>query len=168
MRKFLAYAKQIQPEMTEKANRKIQRYFTKIRNSPPNGSVTIVLSALHSLRRLAQGSARLRLSQEVTEDDAEVAIRTYNEAFSPLISTESGGWDADIIDLGISKLDRDRVGIMKKIIGNFSKNCPATLSSIKVEADKAGIPSTDALKILNQLKKTGDIMEIRNGEFVPY
>jgi replicative DNA helicase Mcm len=167
LRKFLACARQIRTKTSEDANRQIQRYYTTIRGASHNSnSISVLPRVLHSLRRLAEASAKLRLSCEVSKLDVQAAIAIYEAAFRPLISTEAGGLDADIIDLGISQLDRDRAKIMLKIITDLSHNGGATISRIKEEADRASIPSVDALRLVKKLKIMGEIMEIKIGEFV--
>lgn len=162
LRKFLAYAKKIRPEMTEAANRKIQKFYVGTRRKSYNGnSVSIIPRSIHSIRRVAEAIAKLRLSNQVTEEDVETAINVYYKAFRPIISTEEGGMDVDLLDLGISKLSRDRTKVIKEIIRKLSQNGGAIISRIMEEADKASIPGNDAMEILKRLKKNGDVMEMR-------
>jgi replicative DNA helicase Mcm len=152
--------------MRIEANRKIQKYYISVRNASNNATIPILPRALHSIRRLSEAHAKLRLSCEVTEEDVQAAIEVYNAAFSPLMSSENGCLDADMIDLGISQFQRDRIKIILRIIRKLAENGGAAISRIKDEAEKTSISPSDAMKILVNLKKTGEIMEIKNGEFV--
>jgi len=166
LRKFLAFAREIKPRMTENASKKIQEYYISLRQNPVNrDSISIHPRALQSIRRLAEANAKLRLSEEVTKEDAVTAISVYSGAFKPLLATEDGGLDVDIVDLGISKLSRDRIKIIQKIIRNLSSEGSATLPKILNEADRCSIPKQDVIDILARLKKTGDVMELRQGLF---
>lgn len=164
LRKYLAYARRFKPTLSTEASNRLTDHYTNIRKNDSDG-IPILPRALHSLRRLAEASAKLRLSQIVALEDADRAIKVYSAAFDPLISNETGGLDVDIIDLGFSQLDRDRVKLLTKIIHNLSLDGGASISRINEEADKASIPQDDAMEILRRLKKAGDVMEIRPGVF---
>lgn len=162
IRKFILYARKLNPQMTVSARNRIQQYYISIRKRSINdGSVMILPRALQSIRRLAEANAKLRLSQEVTEDDAIEAITVYEAAFYPLISTRDGGRDIDILELGNSQLFRDRTKVILTIIRDLSAKGGATIGRIVTEADQASIPRKDAIGILANLKKRGDIMEIK-------
>jgi len=166
LRKFLAFAREIKPRMTEAASKRVQEYYISLRQNPVNGdSISIHPRALQSIRRLAEANAKLRLSGEVTEEDAATAISVHRRAFKPLLSTDDGELDVDIVDLGISQLSRDMTRIIKKIIRNLSSDGGATLSKIMNESDRCSIPKKDAIEVLARLKKTGDVMELRPGLF---
>jgi replicative DNA helicase Mcm len=164
LRKYLAYARRLKPTLSQEASKRLIDHYTNIRKNTSNG-IPILPRALHSLRRLAEASAKLRLSQIVTLEDADRAIKVYNAAFDPLISNEIGDLDSDIVNLGSSKLDRDRVRLFKDIISSLSVDGGATILKIQEEADEASIPHDDAMEILRRLKKAGDVMEIRPGIF---
>jgi len=168
LRKYLAYARRLQPEMSSACEERLRTYYTSTRkNNSAGDCVPILPRSLHSLRRLAEASAKLRLSEVATKVDADLAIKVYKAAFGPLISTEDGRWDADLIDLGVSGLDRDRTKLMTQVIRELSLNGEATLSNILKKADDLSIPPKDSMKIISRLKKNGDIMEPSSGIFRP-
>ena len=168
LRKYLAYARRLEPEMGSECEERLMGYYTATRkNNSGRDRVSILPRSLHSLRRLAEASAKIRLSKIVTKDDADQAVAVYQAAFGPLISTGDGIWDADIIDLGISGLDRDRTRLMIHVIRELSENGEATLSNILKKADDLSISSQDSMKIISRLKKNGDIMEPSSGIFRP-
>ena len=168
LRRYLAYARRLQPEMSSECEERLRTYYTAARkNNPGRDCVPILPRSLHSLRRLAEASAKLRLSEIAIKEDADLAIRVYQAAFGPLISTEDGRWDADLIDLGVSGLDRDRTKLLIQVIRGLSLKGEATLSNILKKADDLSIPPKDSMKIISRLKKDGDIMEPSPGIFRP-
>ena len=168
LRKYLAYARRLQPKMSDACEERLRTYYIATRKTnSEEDCVPILPRSLHSMRRLAEASAKLRLSEVATKEDADLAITVYQTAFGPLISTEDGRWDADMIDLGVSGLDRDRTKLIIQVIRDLSLNGEATLSNILKKGDDLSIPHQDSMKIISRLKKNGDIMEPSPGIFRP-
>jgi len=134
-------------------NRLIAYYTTKRKNGLPGECIQMLPRSLQTLRRLAEASAKLRLSEEVTANDADLAIKVYEAAFGPLMSTEDGRLDADKIDLGLSSRYRDRVKLILQAIRDLSLCDGATLPHILAKTDELSIPTQDAMEIVNRLKK---------------
>ncbi|GAI43566.1 unnamed protein product, partial [marine sediment metagenome] len=75
--KYVTYAKQnIRPKITDKVHKKIKNFYVDLR-ATSNESVAITPRQLEAIIRLSEASAKVRLSTEVTEDDAERAISIY-------------------------------------------------------------------------------------------
>ena len=77
-RKYVAFAKRnISPVMEKSARQKITDYYvkTRLKGGESRDSVSITARALEALVRLAEASARVRLSNIATDMDADRAIR---------------------------------------------------------------------------------------------
>lgn len=165
LRKYLAYARRLHPKMNKACERKLIAYYTQMRrNGFPEDSIQMLPRSLQTLRRMAEASAKLRLSEDVIEDDAALAITVYEAAFSPLISRD-GRLDVDKIELGISSVDRDRIKQIMQVIRDLSLCNMATLPRILEKASEHGIPAKNAMNIVIKLKGMGDIMEYSDGVF---
>ena len=72
--KYLAFAKRINPILTEGAETKILDYYMQMRNVDSDDMITVTPRQLEGLLRLATARARLCLRDRVEEEDAERAI----------------------------------------------------------------------------------------------
>ena len=78
IRKYVAYAKRtVHPNLDEEAKKHIIEYYVSTRKQSGEfqDSVAITARALEALARLAEASARIRLSETANIQDAERAVR---------------------------------------------------------------------------------------------
>lgn len=76
LRKYIVYAKQIKPIMTDEVRKFLQETYVKMRNSyNDTGVVSITPRQLEAMIRFAEASARLRLSNTVNLEDAKRAVK---------------------------------------------------------------------------------------------
>ncbi|MBW3014754.1 minichromosome maintenance protein MCM, partial [Candidatus Woesearchaeota archaeon] len=112
IRKYVAYAKQnCQPKLTDEAIEEIQEYYVKMRSSgsEEGGVQSVPISArqLEGIIRLAEASARIRLAQNVSREDAKRAIELLQFCLAEIATDrETGKIDIDRITSGISASDR--------------------------------------------------------------
>ncbi|HID09293.1 TPA: AAA family ATPase, partial [Candidatus Micrarchaeota archaeon] len=103
LKKWIVYAKQkIKPVMSEEAAKLIEEYYTKVRNmANENGkivSIPITTRQLEAIVRLAEASARVRLSNEINIEDAKRAIDLVEKSLRKI------GYDPET-----GKIDIDRI-----------------------------------------------------------
>ncbi|MDV0446586.1 hypothetical protein MsAg5_04310 [Methanosarcinaceae archaeon Ag5] len=166
LRKYIAYARRnIYPVMDEDARSHLIDFYTSLRKQGEgkNTPVPVTARQLEALVRLAEASARVRLSNRVTMDDA---IRTTDITMECLknvgIDPSTGQLDADIIASGISKSQRDKIGIIKDIIRTISERTPGGKASRKevfAEAEKSNISQEEMEVTLNKMRQKGEILE---------
>ena len=96
-RKYLAYAKQIEPKLTNEVITAIRDYYMKMRNVDSEGMITVTPRQLEGLIRLATARARLLLKDNVEPEDAERAIYLVQRML------ETAGVDVNTgkVDLGV-------------------------------------------------------------------
>jgi len=104
LRKYIAYAKQtFHPVMNTKAMEKIHEFYLSKRTVPPEYAgeeiVQITPRQLEGTIRLAEASAKARLSHVVDEQDADRAMRLVNYYLSNVSGDGSGTGIADITGL---------------------------------------------------------------------
>ena len=94
--KYIAYAKRVQPVLTQEAEEKILDYYMKMRSMGQDSEDTITVTPrqLEGLIRLATARARLLLKTQVEGTDAQRAIDLLEEMFN-----EAG------IDVNTGKVD---------------------------------------------------------------
>jgi hypothetical protein len=96
-RKYLAYAKQIEPKLTPEAIDILRKYYLQMRNVDSEGMITATPRQLEGLVRLATARARLLLKDNVDAADAERAIYLVSQML------ETVGIDVNTgkVDLGV-------------------------------------------------------------------
>jgi replicative DNA helicase Mcm len=95
--KYLAYAKQVEPTLSNEAMEIIKDYYMKMRNVEAEGMITVTPRQLEGLVRLATARARLLLKDRVEADDADRAIYLVQRML------ETAGMDVNTgkVDLGV-------------------------------------------------------------------
>jgi replicative DNA helicase Mcm len=165
-RKYVAYAKRVFPVLTKEASDKLREYYTSIRKQgePEGSSVPITARQLEAFVRLSEASARVRLSDRVTEDDTERAIRIV-EYYLRKVAGEEGKWDIDIIESGTSQSQRERIRTVKRVIKDlFESGGPVDHEDIISEAEALGIERSKVESIIKRLhNEEGWIIEARIG-----
>src|SRR5439155_497931 len=89
------------------------------RRSSAGSSVPITPRQLEAIIRLAEAGARMRLSEAVTADDAERAVRIV-EYWMGKVAGEEGRFDIDIIQTGISQSQREQIISIRDIINELA------------------------------------------------
>jgi len=169
LRKYVAYAKRnIFPVLTNEALDMLKDYYVEFRATSEE-SVTFTPRQLEAFVRLAEASARMRLSQEATIDDAKRAIYIIDQYLRRVgMDRETGRFDIDIIATGISHTQHDRMRTIIDIIqrlSNESKDGNALRGDIIREAEIEGIESGKVEDALDRLKRNGQIYEPVHGKY---
>ena len=172
LRKYIAYAKKtVFPVLTKEAKDKIVEFYKSLRamaKSDEHESIPITARQLEALIRLAEASARVRLSNEVTVEDAERAIRIFKKSLEQIaIDPETGKIDIDYAFTGTSATQRDRIAIIKRIIEELEKEHErgAPEEEIFRRAEEKGISREKAEEILSKLRQKGEIYSPRYGYY---
>ncbi len=171
LRKYIAYAKQkIIPNITDEALNEIKDFYLKMRTSGgvEEGIKAIPISArqLEALVRLAEASARLRLSDKVTKQDARRAIELVEYCLMEVgLDRETGKIDIDRIATGISASQRSHISVIKEVIDDLENKVGKTIpiDDIIEESKNKGISEEKVEEVLEKLKRVGEIFEPRRG-----
>lgn len=171
LRKYIAYAKQnINPKLTDSAISEIKEYFLKMRGSgsSESGMKSVPISArqLEALVRLAEASARARLSDKVGKRDAKKAIEIVHHCLTQIgIDPETGKIDIDRITTGISTTQRSKIHILKEVIVELEDKLGKTIpiEELVKESVAKGLNETEVEEIIDKLRRSGDIYEPKRG-----
>ncbi len=169
LRKYIAYAKRnIFPVMTDEALEILKNYYVDFR-SQSEESVTFTPRQLEAFVRLSEASARIRLSQDVTIDDAKRAIYIIDQYLRRVgMDRETGKFDIDIIATGISHSQHDRMRTIMDIIQrlcNEAKDGNALRGDVIRESEIEGLESSRVEDALDRLKRNGQIYEPVHGKY---
>ncbi|MFB6208455.1 MAG: minichromosome maintenance protein MCM [Candidatus Nanohaloarchaea archaeon] len=168
LRKYVAYAKKnYRPQLTKEAAEKIQDFYVSMRekgSDEEGGSVPITARQLEAMIRISEASARAHLKEEVTLEDAERAIDLLTYTLK-LVGTdpETGEFDIDIIESGVSSSQRNRLQTIKHIIESVADGDAAEIEEVVERADDEGIGRDKAEEIISKLKRDGELFEPKQG-----
>lgn len=166
MKKYVAYARRTcNPVLTPEANEVIESYYLKLRGrNRDDSTVPATARQLEALIRLAEASAKVRLSPEVTVEDAErvtalVDASLRQVAYDPV----SGKYDIDKMCGRTTKSQRDRIGIMTAIIRQFADEGTkvAKRSAVVGEAMARGLSDFEIQDALDTMSRNGLTIEPR-------
>ncbi|WP_340098598.1 LAGLIDADG family homing endonuclease [Salinibaculum salinum] len=165
LRKYIAYAKRnCFPTMTEEAKGEIQDFYVNLRSrgSDEDAAVPVTARKLEALVRLAEASARIRLSDTVEAEDASRAVDIVRYCLEDIgMDPETGELDADMVETGTSKSQRDRIKDLLSLIQNIEDEYDegAPVDVILERAEEAGMESSKAEHEIDQLKQKGEVYE---------
>jgi Predicted ATPase involved in replication control, Cdc46/Mcm family len=169
LRKYVAYAKRnCFPTMTEAAKKEIRDFYVDLRSrgADEDAPVPVTARKLEALVRLAEASARVRLSDDVEAVDAERAVRIVRHCLEDIgMDPETGEYDADMIETGTSKSQRDRIKDLVTLIESIEEEYDegAPVEVVVERAEEGGMESSKAEHEIEQLKQKGEVYEPRTG-----
>ncbi|MEM3555235.1 MAG: LAGLIDADG family homing endonuclease [Candidatus Micrarchaeia archaeon] len=168
LRKYIAYSrKKITPVLTPEANEKIKEYYVELRKiGATQGAVPITPRYIEGMVRLAEASAKTRLSNRVELVDAERAIRLMDFMLKSITMDRGlGRIDIDIIATGQPKSKADRIRNVLDIVKELEKEYDLVeIEKVVEEAKKYGLDEATTRKVIDEmLRKTGELYEPKHG-----
>jgi len=168
LRKYIAYAKRIDPVLTEDSVNAIRQYYLKMRSlsGSAESPVAITPRQLEALVRLAEARARSFLRDRVEAEDAQAIIRLMTLSLQDVgIDTTTGKIDIDVIMTGKPKSLRDK---MQEVLGTFAeleKQLGIVEDSTLYQAltRKPDITEDDARRLVDQLVREGILYSPKPG-----
>ncbi|WP_114577918.1 LAGLIDADG family homing endonuclease [Saliphagus sp. LR7] len=165
LRKYVAHAKQnCHPRMTEAAREEIRDFYVDLRSKGTDEDAPVPVTArkLEALVRLSEASARIRLSDTVELADAERVIEIVRSCLQDIgVDPETGEFDADIVEAGTSKSQRDRIKNIKQLITDIEEEYDegAPVDIVLDRAEEIGLEESKAEHEIENLKQKGEVYE---------
>jgi len=167
LRKYIAYAKRsVFPVMSEEAAERLKNYYVEVR-AAARDSVPFTPRQLEAFVRIAEASARIRLSDVVGIEDVERAIEIVDYYLEKVgVDRETGALDIDIITTGISHSQKDKMKILTTIIKNICEDKEyASMEEIKERAMEEGFDEKTVENMMSKMIRGGIIFEPRRGGY---
>ncbi|QLH80580.1 LAGLIDADG family homing endonuclease [Halosimplex pelagicum] len=167
LRKYIAYAKRnCYPTMTEAAREEIEDFYVDLRTqgADEDAAVPVTARKLEATVRLAEASARVRLSDKVTAEDSQRVIEIVRSCMEDVgVDPETGELDADMIEAGTTKSQRDRIKNIKQLIEDLEDEYDegAPVDVVADRAEEIGMDQAKAEHEIEQLKQKGEVYEPR-------
>lgn len=177
LRKYVFVAKKLRsgyPIMTGEAMNALKVYYLEVRKLGEREEaqgVPITARQLEAFIRVAEASARARMSESVTKEDAQRAIRIVRESLRRVIGHggDEMSWDSDTLYTGTPKTQMERIYTIKNIMKELLRSDPSgfTVSDLATEAENKKIPRDRVDAICERMRKEGDIFQSGSREGEP-
>lgn len=165
LRAWIAAAKQRVTPIIEDENvqQYVREYYADLRQANGGGvdsPVPTTPRALEGIQRLAEASARVRLSNEVTTADIERAIDLMETSMEDVgIDPESGEMDADIIETGTSHSQTERMKLVEETIREHcSDGSAADMDELLGDLQAQEVSRQNALTTIKKLAREGEVV----------
>jgi len=165
LRKYIAYARRTCfPTMTAEAKQAVEDFYVNMRSKGADEDAPVPVTArqLEAVVRLAEASARLRLSDTVEQADADRVISIVRSCLQDIgVDPETGEFDADVVETGQSKTQRDRVKNVKALIGEIEEEFDegAPVEEVLDRAEEIGMDAEKAEHEIEKLKEKGELYQ---------
>ena len=168
LRKYIAYARSINPVLTPEAMEKLKEFYMEMRSaSEAEGSpIAITARQLESLVRISEARARAALRDQVLPEDAEHAIAIMRRSLEEAgIDVSSHKIDIDIIMTGKPKSLQDKLRLVLNVLVEMERDTGVVKRSELIErlTTEYDLTRTEVERLIGQLIREGTIYEPRNG-----
>ncbi len=172
IRKYVVYVKKngLKPKLTKQAAKVLRDFYVKMRNmytGEETPTVPITLRQYEAMIRLAEASAKIRLSNRVGKGDARRAIKLMSYSLKQLgYDIESGKIDVDKMESGITTKQRSRIRIILDVVERLEselsgKEIPE--EDVIAAAVEEGVDDKSAEEMIRRLKSQGMLFEPKSG-----
>jgi replicative DNA helicase Mcm len=167
LRKYISYArKNIRPVISDEAMNKLKDFYVQLRKvGKQQGAVPITPRYIEGLIRMSEASAKVRLSDEVSGEDADRAIKLMNWVLDKIMrDRETGRYDSDIISTGRTKSQVDKINTITGLIRELAKEYDQIeVNKIVEEAKTFNIDEVATRRIIDELATKGEVYRVRHG-----
>ncbi|PHQ44783.1 XRE family transcriptional regulator [Halorubrum sp. C3] len=169
LRKYIAHAKRsCFPTMTDEAKDLIEEFYVDLRSKGADEDAPVPVTArkLEAMVRLSEASARVRLSDTVEREDADRATDIIESCLKDIgVDPETGQFDADVVETGTSKSQRDRIKNIKGLIADIEEEYEegAPVDEVLDRAGEIGMDPGKAEQEIEKLRTKGEVYEPKQG-----
>lgn len=168
LRKYIAYAKRIEPSISSKALKLLEEFYLKMRSLyETTSTVSITARQFESLIRLTEAHARARLKTTADEDDAAAIILLMKKSLQEVgVDIETGKPDIDVIMTGKPKSVREKMKVIIDTIKKFEeKSGYAAEQELRSALLQEGFSEEEITKLLTRLITDGRVFMPRTGAY---
>ncbi len=171
LRKYISFArKTCKPKLTEGAVEEIKEFYVKLRNQSTKANLEIkpipmTARQLEGIIRLSEAYARMRLSQEVTREDARRGIELMKASLTQVgYDEESQSFDIDKITTGITSSKRSKILTVREALSQLESRMGKLIPMEELQKVLQGkITDIELEEAITQLSKSGDIFKPKKG-----
>ena len=170
-RKYIAYTKQrVHPELSKEAIKELKSFYVELRNKPVASEsamrpIPISARQLQALIRMSEASAKLRLSNKVSREDAKQAIGLMKYYLMQVgYDYESKTFDIDRISTGIPTSQRSKIITVRDTITHLESRLGSLIPVEEISNELKDKLTPDEIdEALSKLQASGDIFKPKRG-----
>jgi replicative DNA helicase Mcm len=172
IRKWIAYAKQQpSPEFASEAVREHANdafaEFRGVNGYDPDDPVPVTFRKLEGIHRLAEASAKVRLSDTIEKRDVDRALALVGESLRQFGKGEDGEYDADVVEANATSSQRDRITSVRSIIEELQAEVDGGVpleDVVEVCSEEAGLSAERVEETVERLLDEGEAYRPAKGE----
>ncbi|MFW9872106.1 MAG: AAA family ATPase [Candidatus Thorarchaeota archaeon] len=166
-RKYVSYARKIKPKLPMEHLQDLQRFYSDVRQKSISRDsnmkgMPIGVRHLQGIIRMAEASAKIRLSEEVSKEDIGMAKSLFYESLIKIGLDEGGVIDLSKIGSGKTLSRRKLNEVLLNLIRSVGKGL--TDNEIKKIAEEKNFPMNKFYETLDDLNREGIIIS-SNGKW---
>jgi len=169
LRKYLEYAKRVNPKLSEEASEKIKAFYLEMRGVSQEDTIAITARQLETLIRLTLARARLLLKENADAEDATRAIELVKSMLETVgVDVRTKKIDIGGILQGKPASERSQLQIALETFTKLCgpKNEPVDERTVIDELVKTGkFTNEDAVRIITIMLRNGQIYEKAWGKY---
>jgi len=172
MKKYISFAKTIDPVLTQEVIDRFRDYYVRMRNASIEGgessAISITARQLEALIRLAEARARAHLREIITIEDAEAVINLTQKSLEQVgIDMATGQIDIDILYTGKPRSLQNQLQKALQIISEMERIRGSVKESDLYEtlSNDYGINRSEGARLISVLVKDGTIYMPRPGYY---
>ncbi len=170
-RKYIAYAKQkVEPVLSDDAVAELKNFYVGLRNTPVASEsavrpIPISARQLTALIRMSEAMAKMRLSKDVSKEDARVAIDIMKYYLMQVgFDYELKTFDIDRISTGTSSSQRSKIILVRDTITKLESRLGKLIPIEEIEKELEGKLTEEELEeAIRKLNASGDLFKPRRG-----
>ena len=170
LRKYIAHARRTcTPVLSAASEKMLVDFYGKMRQRRRGTESPVPLGPrqLQGVARMAEQSARARLSSTVEAEDVERAIRIFNEGYLKLALNAAGEIDMDRATGGTPMDMRQAMALLLGVVHDLADGAPPgqepSEAAICAEASRRGLALERARTYFSKIRDRGRITYIGNG-----
>ena len=160
MQAYIAHAKQLTPTLSDAAKGRLKDFYTEQRGKYDGDTVPITARANPAGARLAEAAARIRLSDTVTAEDADLAIQAIRAMMGDVFLNDDLSPDADRVT-GATSSGQKYDQLKPDLLGALNRDGPLLPDEL---SRMLSVDETRVRDALDYFKQRGDVIE-RQGRY---
>lgn len=124
LKKYILYARRIKPRLTEEASKKLMEFYRRMRlqYDEEYEAMPITPRQFEALLRIAEASAKAHLREEITDEDAEIAINQVSRILREVATDiETGKIDVTLLTTGTAGKRASKIETILDIIREMDR-----------------------------------------------
>jgi replicative DNA helicase Mcm len=173
LRKYIAYARQnFSPVLSEGARERIQEFYVDLRSraSAEDAPLPVTARKLEGIIRIAEASARMRLSSEVNERDAERAIDLVNDCLSDIgVNIDEEANECDILETDTfdsrAEISESLMDLINSLDEDYEYGVP--IGKVVESAGELDLSKSETTSLIDDLHQKGELYEPKEDHLRP-